>query len=200
VRGGARGAASGATSSGVTSSGANSGVNFGATSSGATSSDAMSGTRDPDAPTGAERWLASLRVSGFTLLMLVLIVVAIVVLAPSLKLVVEQHNQIADLERAVADKKHEVTTLQSQVARWDDPAYIEAQARDRLLFVYPGDYSYLVIDDATTSTTKDGAPISSRIQTTQVDWMKSLLSSVLTAGLSDAAPDKLVSPVIGGTK
>jgi hypothetical protein len=66
--------------------------------------------------------------------------------------------------------------------------------------VYPGEYSYLVMDDGATPTTKDGLPISSDIQTTRVDWVQALLSSVLTAGLTDATPNEIVAPVLGGSR
>jgi hypothetical protein len=78
------------------------------------------------------------------------------------------------------------------VDRWSDPAYIEAQARDRLVYVFPGDFTYLVIDDVDGSTTADGVPISDSIQTTQVDWMQAMVSSVFTAGLTDAAASTLL--------
>jgi len=144
-----------------------------------------------------ERWLRNIRLSGFTLTMLVLVILAVVVLAPSLKLLVEQKQEITALEQVVGDKQDSVDELTKENARWSDPSYIEAEARNRLLYVYPGELSYLVIDGDTTPTTSDGAPISDSIQTTEVDWMKSMLSSVLTAGLSDDVPDELVSPVIG---
>ena len=43
-------------------------------------------------------------------------------------------------------------------------------------------------------TTANGLPISDEIQTTQVDWMRTLLASIFTAGLTDAQPDDLVTP------
>jgi len=144
-----------------------------------------------------ERWLRNIRLSGFTLTMLAIVVLAVVVLAPSLKLLVEQQQDIARLQQVVGEKQDSVDDLGNEVARWQDPAYIEAEARDRLLYVYPGEFSYLVTDVDDTPTTANGAPISDSIQTTQVDWMSSLMSSVFTAGLSDAVPDELVSPVIG---
>jgi cell division protein FtsB len=153
----------------------------------------------PEMESAPERWLRNIRLSGFTLTMLVLVILAVVVLAPSLKLLVEQQHDIATLQRVVGDKQASVDALKGEVARWSDPAYIEAQARDRLLYVYPGEYSYLVIDGTTTTTniSSDTTPISPRIQTTKVDWMKSMLSSLLTAGLSNSVASKLVSPVIG---
>lgn len=151
----------------------------------------------PTMESAPERWLRNIRLSGFTLTMLAIVVLAVVVLAPSLKLLVEQQQDIARLQQVVGEKQDSVDDLGNEVARWQDPAYIEAEARDRLLYVYPGEFSYLVTDVDDTPTTANGAPISDSIQTTQVDWMSSLMSSVFTAGLSDAVPDELVSPVIG---
>lgn len=142
-----------------------------------------------------ERWLANIRMSGFTIMMFILLVLGVVILAPSLKLLIQQREQIASLEKSVDSQKHAVADLKGQAARWDDPAYIEAQARNRLLYVFPGEYSYLVISDGQTTQTRDGAPISKDIQTTQVDWVKSLTSSLLTAGLSKATSGTINSPI-----
>jgi cell division protein FtsB len=148
-----------------------------------------------DADSAPERWLANIRISGFTFIVLVLLVLGVIVLAPSLKLLIEQQQQISGLQNSVTDQNNEVDKLKDQVARWDDPAYIVAQARNRLLFVYPGEYSYLVVDKGEKSTTTDGAPISPQIQDTKVDWLQSLTSSLLTAGLSKAPASKLDSPL-----
>jgi cell division protein FtsB len=142
------------------------------------------------------QWLRGIRLSGFTFVMLSILVLATVVLAPSLRTLVEQQNQLAELRQAVEDRKDAVSDLESNIARWDDPAYIEAQARDRLVYVYPGDYTYLVIDDGTTVTTDDGAPISLRLQTTKVDWVRALLGSILTAGTTTEPSETLESPKV----
>ena len=127
-------------------------------------------------------WLRSIRISGFTFVMLALLVLTIIVLAPGLRTLVEQQNQLAELRASVEEHKDAVDALEDDIARWDDPAYIEAQARDRLVYVFPGDYTYLVINDGTTVTTDDGAPISTSLQTTKIDWVRSLLASIVTAG------------------
>lgn len=150
-----------------------------------------------DAPAN---WLRGIRLSGFTILTLGMIVLFIVVLAPSLRIWVEQQHEIAALEAAVAEQKEEVDELEDEKARWDDPHYVETQARERLYYVKPGEFSYLVIDDGATVVTENGVPISDELQTTEVDWVKTMLSSVLTAGLTDAAPDKIIAPVIQGAQ
>ena len=147
-----------------------------------------------------EHWLRTIRLSGFTLLMLGLLVLAVVVLAPNLRIFIEQRQQIAQLEQEVAEADQSVQQLTGNVARWSDPAYIETQARERLFYVYPGDVSYLVVGDPSAPTTSDGQPISDQIQTTQVDWVRSLLSSIYTAGLTDAPPSQLVTPGVEGAQ
>lgn len=141
-------------------------------------------------------WLRSIRLSGFTIATLTVLVLTVVVLAPSLRIFVQQQQQLAQLRADVQAQKDGVKDLQNQRARWDDPSYIEAQARERLNYVYPGEFSYLVIDDGKTVSTSDGQPISTQVETTQVDWVRMLLSSVLTAGLTDDKPGEIVAPVI----
>lgn len=143
-------------------------------------------------------WLRSFRLSGFTIVMLVVLVLAVIVLAPSLRIFVQQQQQLAQLRAQVLEQKGGVKDLNDERARWDDPSYIEAQARERLNYVYPGEYSYLVIDDGKTQTTGDGQPISDRVESTRVDWVRTLLSSVLTAGLTNDKPGEIVAPVIKG--
>ncbi len=144
-------------------------------------------------------WLRNFRLSGFALSLMLLIVAALVVLAPSLKTLVGQRQQIAVLQAQVDDAKSAVTDLNGQVDRWKDPAYIESQARNRLYYVFPGDISYLVIGEANGKPTQNRQPISSAIQTTKVDWMRSLLSSVYTAALTQATPTQLSGTGTSGT-
>ena len=142
-------------------------------------------------PTRGAAWLRSFRLSGFALTVLLLLVAALVVLAPRFKTLVEQRQQIAQLEQEVGAAQDQLDDLDDEVARWSDPAYVAAQARDRLYYVYPGDISYLVIGDGDTQAPVDELPISDTIQATRVDWMSALLSSIYTAGLTEATPEQL---------
>nr|WP_217500063.1 septum formation initiator family protein [Curtobacterium flaccumfaciens] len=158
----------------------------------------------PDGSTPAQPWYRSIHFSGFSLLMLAIIVLFVVVLAPSLRTLIQQQEQIAQQQQEVASQKADVTQKKKDVARWDDPAYIEAQARDRLLYVYPGEESYLVMgteDKRTekTPTTDSGTPVSAKVQTPKVDWVQAMLSSVLQSGLTDERAADLVAPDVSGT-
>ncbi len=143
---------------------------------------------DPLDETAAGSWLRGFRMSGFTLTILFLVISGLVVLAPSLKVLVEQRSQIAELQSSNAEAQNTVEELQEEVDRWADPSFLKAQARDRLLYAFPGDITYLVIDDAAALPEGDGLPISDEIQTGQVDWVRSMLASVMSAGLSDPEP------------
>ncbi len=143
-------------------------------------------------------WMRSIRLSWFTIATLTVLVLTVVVLAPSLRIFVQQQQQLAHLRAEVQAQKDGVEELAGERARWDDPSYVEAQARERLNYVYPGETSFLVIDDGQTLATRDDQPISANVQATQVDWVRTLLSSVLTAGLTEDKPGEIVAPVIGG--
>lgn len=151
----------------------------------------------PREESAGEGWLRGIRFSGFTVLMLGLLVLAIIVLAPNLRIFIEQRAQIAELEQSVQDSQEAVDELTEDVARWEDPAYIEAQARERLYFIYPGESSYVVIDDGASAGDQTAVPITDEILTTEVDWVRALLSSVYTAGLTVAPPDELEVPATG---
>ncbi len=141
---------------------------------------------------GAGSWLRGIRFSGFSLVMMGLLIVAVVILAPTLRSLIEQRQQIADQQATVDQLKSQVTDLKSQRARWNDPSYIRAQARDRLYYVMPGEISYLVIDDRPPAAKiADEGPVSTKIQATKTDWVGSLFGSFMTAGLSDATPAQL---------
>lgn len=158
----------------------------------------------PDGTASHQPWWRSIRFSGFSLLMLGIIVLFVVVLAPSLRTLIQQQEQITQQQHEVAAQKADVAQKKKDVARWDDPAYIEAQARDRLLYVYPGEESYLVMGEGSgssddTPTTDSGSKVSAKVQTPKVDWVQAMLSSVLTSGLTEKTEEQLVAPDVSGT-
>lgn len=125
--------------------------------------------------------MVSLQASGFTATILGFIVLAVVVLAPSLKVLAEQQQQIAALEAELATVDAEVAELEEQRERWNDRAYVEAQARSRLMFVYPGDITYLVIDDVGIDEEDTLPTISTEVTAAETKWMESLFASYLVA-------------------
>jgi cell division protein FtsB len=136
-------------------------------------------------------WLRSIRFSGFTVLMFVVIVMFVVIIAPGLRVYIEQRQQLAELHAEVDARTAENDRLTDQVARWSDPAYIKAEARDRLYYVMPGETSFLVVDDVAPAPASGSDQPGDTISTTQVDWLSSLFASGMVAGLSTDTPEQL---------
>jgi len=79
-------------------------------------------------------------------LVLVLVVLALSY-ASALRVYVDQQHQIAVSEQEIRDQTAQIDDIEGQLARWDDPAYVKAQARERLGWVMPGETGYLVVDE-----------------------------------------------------
>jgi cell division protein FtsB len=71
---------------------------------------------------------------------------ALAVMVPSVRAYLKQQETLQDLQGQLVDAQAQVDDLQGQVARWNDPAYVIAQARDRLVYVLPGETPYRVVD------------------------------------------------------
>lgn len=159
-------------------------------------------TRPVRRPVDVRDWLGGIRLSGFMVIMLGLVVLAAFVLVPTIGTYVDQRQQIAALEAAVELSREEVADLEAQRARWSDPAYITTQARERLYYVRPGEVVYLVDNDLPAELApQEQAPVSDDVEQTRTDWMSQLVRSVTEAGLSQTVkpptigvPDPTPSP------
>jgi cell division protein FtsB len=120
--------------------------------------------------------------------MMGVLVLAVVVLAPSIAEYADQRQQIAELKADVARQEAAVAELVEERERWNDETFIVTQARERLYYVRPGEVSYLVIDDrAPTGSGSADRAVSAEVTERRGDWMQTLLRSMMTAGLAPAA-------------
>ncbi|MGI6879833.1 FtsB family cell division protein [Microbacterium sp. gxy059] len=142
-------------------------------------------------------WLGSIRLSWFAVIMLALVVMAVLVLVPSVGGYLELRQQIRAAEHSVQVTKDEIAELQREKERWRDPAYITSQARERLYYMMPGEVVYLIDDDLDHSEDpEDPAPVSAEVEEKRSDWTGFLLRSVANAGLAQqAVPEE---PADGG--
>lgn len=67
-------------------------------------------------------------------------------LAYPLQQFVEQREQIATLQSDQEQAARRVAALGERREQWRNPAYVRAQARERLQFVLPGEEAYVVLD------------------------------------------------------
>ncbi len=58
-----------------------------------------------------------------------------------------QRGHIEQLQEQIAQKKASISQLEDHNALLDDPAYIKAQARDRLNYIEPGEKLYVVANN-----------------------------------------------------
>jgi cell division protein FtsB len=56
-----------------------------------------------------------------------------------------QRAEIAGLRADVDAARERVAELKTQKERWDDPAFVAAEARRRLLFVLPGEVGFVTL-------------------------------------------------------
>ncbi len=150
--------------------------------------------RPPRRPVDVRGWLGGIRLSGFMVIMLGLVVLAAFVLVPTIGTYVDQRQRIAALEAAVEISRDDVAELEAQRDRWTDPAYITTQARERLYYVRPGEVVYLVDDDLPPALVpQEQAPVSDDVEQTRTDWMAQMVRSVTVAGMAQTVR----APAIG---
>ncbi|HEV7826307.1 MAG TPA: septum formation initiator family protein [Mycobacteriales bacterium] len=57
-----------------------------------------------------------------------------------------QQAQIAEFEQGQAAQRERIAQLEETKKKWEDPAYVRAQARARLQWVRPGEVAYVIHD------------------------------------------------------
>src|SRR5437763_10590791 len=99
------------------------------------------GRRPPTLPAHRRRATLTARAA------ILAVAVASVALALALpfKVWVAQRGQIASLQSQTRDQVRQVAALKRQQQRWQDPAYVEQQARLRLHYALPGEKTYVVL-------------------------------------------------------
>lgn len=114
-------------------------------------------------------------------LALVLIAVTIM-LAPTIRIFFSQRAEIHTIQADIAAKQADQTNLKDEISRWQDPAYVQQQARDRINMVMPGETSYWVFGDVGTSSSSSAtSPAASNSSPADVPWTQSLLDAVRRA-------------------
>lgn len=142
------------------------------------------GTRSVD----VREWTGGIRLSTFAVIMLSLVILGTWVLVPSIGTYLDQRQKIAALEQSVQLTKEQIAELEQERVRWDDPAYITTQARERLYYIKPGAVVYLVDNDLDPADIPpEQREVSDEIRERPSDWMPQLLRSLTAAGLAKNA-------------
>lgn len=150
-------------------------------------------SRRADAATATRRvdvreWASGIRLSGFMVIMLSLVVLGAWVLVPTLGTYLDQRQKIGALENSVQVSTEQIEALEQERERWEDPAYITTQARERLYYVKPGEVVYLVDNDLDPAAIpREQEPVSDSLEERPADWMPQLLRAIAGAGLAQNA-------------
>jgi cell division protein FtsB len=82
--------------------------------------------------------------SGRLLALAFVVVVVIVLLAPSVTRYFHQQSELHALRADIALQQELQADYRTELARWEDPAFVKQQARERIFLVMPGETRYLV--------------------------------------------------------
>lgn len=82
------------------------------------------------------------RLTGRAAVLALVICSLVVALAYPLRQYISQRSDIADQRRQAERARERVEELRDEKARWQDPAYVEQQARRHLHYVRPGEVGF----------------------------------------------------------
>ena len=139
---------------------------------------------EPATPAASGTQRPRSRLTGRAAVLVLVLAVLTVSYASSLRAYLQQRAHINDLKASIARHEADIDALETEKERWDDPAYVQQQARERLGYVMPGEKTYLVLGE-------DGKPLepaaeledpATVISSTQDPWWNDAWASVELAG------------------
>jgi cell division protein FtsB len=130
------------------------------------------------------------RLNARAIAMILAGVFVMLTLAVPLRALIQERREIKDLEQQVVSQQAKIDELNNRQARLSDPAYLQALARERLNYVFPGEIGFVVLDEE-TNTAITGVP-GALVPNDDSAWYTKLWSSTKLADNPPAADDPLV--------
>lgn len=96
--------------------------------------------------------------TGRAAILAAVVAVLAISLAYPVRQYLNQRAEIEHLQEQVAERERLVAELEDARARWDDPAYIRSQARERLHYCMPDETCYVTVDGDQHTPTPSGGP------------------------------------------
>jgi cell division protein FtsB len=125
-----------------------------------------------------------------TLLAAVIGVLALTLVYP-LRLYLQQREEIVELSAQNAEQQRRLDELRRSAARYDDPAWVEDEARRRLHYMRPGEQAYLMPAEAEPSPTP---PAAAGTNTGRPAWYGRLWSELSEAATPTPTPATPAKP------
>lgn len=138
--------------------------------------------------------------SGRLLVLGLAMAVVTVLLAPNVHTFLQQRSEISALQQEISREQEQQAGLQTELSRWDDPAYIKQQARDRVSMLMPGETGYWVygangvdVVPGATAATKS-LSVKNATEVSDEPWVESLWGAVQDSAKVQAAPTPAPAP------
>jgi cell division protein FtsB len=120
--------------------------------------------------------------TGRALVLGAVIILLVVILAAPLHRYLSSRSAVQQAQQERRTNQGQLAELQQQLKQWDEPGYVEQQARTRLEYALPGDTVYIVVhpgqkSDLGGQSQQNTAPV----RVPGGTWNERLWGSVLTA-------------------
>lgn len=92
------------------------------------------------------RPIHGLRLTQRALAVIVVVGILLLSYASSVSVYLNQLRQSSEARQQIAQRTESIANLEDEIRRWQDPAYVKAQARERLGWVIPGEIGFRVVD------------------------------------------------------
>ncbi|UTX35114.1 septum formation initiator family protein [Micrococcus luteus] len=130
------------------------------------------------------------QITGRSLIVVAVLLVAAVLVAPTLRAFLNQQLEISAAREEIATMQAQREDYERRIQLWDDPAYVTQQARERLELVMPGETLYSVTGrpsetETETDTEAEDTPVAGADEAvnTRLPWAEGLWDSAVRAGL-----------------
>jgi hypothetical protein len=127
----------------------------------------------------------------------VVLLIAFAMIFPTMRAYLGQRARLDALAADVVAAEEREAELQAELDRWGDDAYVVAQARSRLSYVFPGETAYRVIDPEVVAeqpaaeqepgaTSGAALPVGGAV----APWYSTIWQSVQLAGEAEVADEE----------
>jgi cell division protein FtsB len=128
--------------------------------------------------------------TGRAAVLAVVLAALAIALAGPLRQLLSQRTQIAGLRAGVSAQQQQIATLEQQQKLWTDPAYIKAQARERLHYVMPGQVPYVTLAPTPAASANPSAVAAAA----DGPWYSQLWGSIKGAGAVVQPSPRITKP------
>lgn len=133
--------------------------------------------------TGTGRGKGRISLTGRAAILTLVLAALVVAYASSVRTWVEQRSQISELRTEMHQRQERVDAMERTVHRWQDPAYVKTQARERFGWVMPGETGYIVIGaDGQQVDSSGDKPVRTGADDKRPAWWGTFWGSVREAG------------------